>query len=141
MEVQNTQTNVLIQNSTFRSNTAENMGSDVYASEIQRLRIANTQFISAASGLEVPPVYYHVNLGHTHRKYSASLRFWNTVFSAVNVTLVSNSNNFSDEAVKENFIEKVDTQQVDLTLRVTETFYASGIYVSFYQPHTDYAGS
>ena len=126
VEVQNTQTNVLIQNSTFRSNTAEYTGSDVYAVEIQQLRISNTQFISAASELEVSPVYYHVNSGYTHGSYSAPLRFWNTTFSADNVTLVSNSSNFSHKAVEENFIGKVDAQQVEITLRIVETFYASG---------------
>ena len=138
VEVQNRQTNVLLQNSTFRSNTAEYTGSDVYATEIQQLRIANSRFISATSELEVSPVYCHVNSGHTHRTYSAPLRFWNTTFSGDNVTLVSNSNNFSIEATEENFIGKVDMQQVAVTLRLMETFYASGKKANMLSPFTDH---
>ena len=100
VDVQNSQTNVLIQNSTFRANRAEYKGSDVYATEIQQLRIANSQFISAASELEVSSIYYHVNTGRTYQSYSVPLRFWNTTFSDANRILVSSSNNFSDVAVE-----------------------------------------
>ena len=130
VEVQNSQTNVLIQNSTFRSNRAEYKGNDVYAVEIQQFRIANSQFISAASELEVSSIYYHVNTGRTYQSYSVPLRFWNTTFSAAYRTVVSSSNNFSDVAVEENFIERVVTQQANVTLRIRETYYASGMSVS-----------
>ena len=130
MEVQNSQTNVLIQNSTFRSNRAEYKGNDVYAVEIQQLRIANSQFISAASELEVSSIYYHVNTGRTYQSYSVPLRFWNTTFSAAYRTVVSSSNNFSDVAVEENFIERVVTQQANVPLLIRETYYASGMSIS-----------
>ena len=130
VEVQNSQTNVLIQNSTFRSNRAEYKGNDVFAVEIQQLRIANSQFISAASELEVSSIYYHVNPGRTYQSYSVPLRFWNTTFSAAYRTVVSSSNNFSDVAVEENFIERVVTQQANVTLRIRETYYASGMSIS-----------
>ena len=130
MDVQNSQTNVLIQNSTVRANRAEYKGSDVYAAEILQLRIANSQFISAASELKVSSIYYHVNTGRTYQLYSVPLRFWNTTFSAANRTLVSSSNNFSDVAVGENFIEKIVTQQTNVTLRIRETYYASGMSIS-----------
>ena len=127
VEVQNSQTNVLIQNSTFRSNRAEYKGNDVYAVEIQQLRIANSQFISAASELEVSSIYYHVNTGRTYQSYSVPLRFWNTTFSAAYRTVVSSSNNFSHVALEENFIERVVTQQANVTLLI---YYASGMSIS-----------
>ena len=139
VDVQNSQTNVLVQNSTFRYNSAEYKGSDVYATEIQQLRIANSQFISAASELEVSSIYYHVNTGRIYQSYSVPLRFWNTTFSAANRILVSSSNNFSDVAVEENFIEKVVMQQANVTLHIRETYYASGMAISL-PPAKEVAG-
>ena len=121
LELSDPETHLLIQNSTLLSNKAEYEGSDMLLTNTEQVRIANCRISSNTpkDSDSVPSIYYKgIRNGEN---VSIPIHFWNTIFTAPNRTITSNSGNFSHEVLADKYIATNGA-----SLDIQDTYYASG---------------